>query len=90
EHLDVVMPKMSGTQLASHFRERCPHAKVLLMSGYTDEAANRHGVLESGHALLQKPFMPNALLLRVRKILDETVTPRPQVVASPSQAPPRA
>jgi len=87
---DVVMPKMSGTQLASHFRERCPHAKVLLMSGYTDEAANRHGVLESGHALLQKPFMPNALLLRVRKILDETVTPRPQVVASPSQAPPRA
>lgn len=64
------MPKMTGTELARRFRESHPGAKVLLMSGYTDEEANRHGVLESGHALLQKPFMPNALVLRVRQILD--------------------
>jgi len=67
---DVVMPKISGTELAQRFRESRPGAKVLLMSGYTDEEANRHGVLESGHAFLQKPFLPNALVLRVREILD--------------------
>ena len=66
---DVVMPKMSGTELAARFREACPGARVLLMSGYTDEEANRHGVLESGYALLQKPFMPNTLVLRVREAL---------------------
>ena len=67
---DVVMPKMSGTELAARFCEVCPGATVLLMSGYTDEEANRHGVLESGHLLLRKPFMPNTLVLRVREILD--------------------
>ena len=66
---DVVMPKMSGTELAARFREACPGARVLLMSGYTDETANRHGVLESGHALLQKPFTPDMLVLRVREVL---------------------
>ena len=67
---DVVMPKMSGTELAARFREARPGARVLLMSGYTDEEANRHGVLESGHSFLQKPFVPNILVQRVREILD--------------------
>ena len=70
---DVVMPNMNGTELALRFRAVCPHAKVLLMSGYTDEEANRRGALESGHELLQKPFKPDALVQRVREILDGPV-----------------
>jgi PAS domain S-box-containing protein len=67
---DVVMPNMSGRVLAERFAELHPNAKVLFMSGYTDDAIVRHGVLTSSMPYLQKPFTPGALARRVREVLD--------------------
>ena len=67
---DVVMPRMSGRQLADRLARRGPEIKVLFMSGYTDEAIVQHGVLEPGTQLLQKPFTPGGLARKVREVLD--------------------
>jgi PAS domain S-box-containing protein len=66
---DVVMPKLSGAEMAKRLTEKHPRLKVLYMSGYTDESIVQHGVLEPGIAFLSKPFKPEALIERVRKIL---------------------
>jgi CheY-like chemotaxis protein len=66
---DVVMPRMSGRALADALRERWPHLKMLFMSGYTDDALSRHGALEQGVVLLEKPFSPKRLALRIRELL---------------------
>ncbi len=66
---DVIMPKMSGRQLAARFREVQPEARVLYMSGYTDDKLGQHGVLDPDVELIQKPLTPDALLRRVRDVL---------------------
>jgi two-component system cell cycle sensor histidine kinase/response regulator CckA len=67
---DVVMPGMSGADLAAKLQARRPDLRVLCMSGYTDEAVVRHGILGSGMAFLQKPLTPATLLHKVRTVLD--------------------
>lgn len=67
---DVVMPDMSGRELASRVLEYVPGLNVLYISGYTDETIVHHGVLDKGVSLLQKPYSPLILAQRVREILD--------------------
>jgi two-component system cell cycle sensor histidine kinase/response regulator CckA len=73
---DLVMPQMSGTELAVQLGRERPALKILCMSGYTDDALVRHGLAESGVAFLQKPITPAALIRQVRAVLDQEVTPR--------------
>jgi CheY-like chemotaxis protein len=70
---DVVMPEMSGRELVDRFAKLRPNTKVLFMSGYTDDAIVRHGVLRPGTAYLQKPFSPETLARKVREVLDSLV-----------------
>jgi PAS domain S-box-containing protein len=66
---DVVMPDLSGRDLAERFRTLRPAMKVVFMSGYTDDAVVRHGILKEGIAYLQKPFTPVSLAKKVRVVL---------------------
>jgi two-component system, cell cycle sensor histidine kinase and response regulator CckA len=61
---------MNGRLLAQQLSEHHPHAKVLYMSGYTNDAIVHHGVLAPGVAFLQKPFTPAAFARAVREVLD--------------------
>jgi CheY-like chemotaxis protein len=66
---DVVMPHVSGRELARRLGKRWPGIKVLFMSGYTDDTIVRHGVLEREVELMQKPFSPDQLAIKVREML---------------------
>lgn len=72
---DVVMPGVSGRELATHISTLRPGIRVLYMSGYTDNVIAHGGLLERGIAFLQKPFAPAVLAVKVREVLDTPPAP---------------
>ena len=87
---DVVMPGMSGIELARQLAPDRPEMRVLFFSGYTDDLVERQGVLRPGRAFLQKPFTPDTLLRRVRMLLDTPLGGPDEGAAPPDErsAPP--
>jgi CheY-like chemotaxis protein len=69
---DVIMPELSGRELAERVLKVAPEARIVFMSGYTDDIVARHGVLEGNYELLQKPFVAAELLATVRGALDHS------------------
>lgn len=68
---DVVMPQMGGRELADRLLKERPEMRIVFMSGYSDEAIARHGVLQPGSAFLKKPFTSVSLARCVRTELDK-------------------
>jgi len=68
---DVVMPHMSGREVAEAMATSRPETKVLYLSGYTDHVVVDRGVLSAGARFLQKPFSPEALARKIREVLDD-------------------
>jgi len=75
---DVIMPGMSGAEMAARLRSSRPDLRVLYMSGYPDDAIARHGVLDVGMHFIQKPFSERALAAKVREALGEKEGAAPQ------------
>ncbi len=67
---DLIMPKMSGTELKDQLFKIRPDIRNLFMSGYTDESISHQGILNSGTAFIEKPFSPDALFRKVREVLE--------------------
>ncbi|MGA9571175.1 MAG: CHASE4 domain-containing protein [Candidatus Acidiferrales bacterium] len=67
---DVVMPRLSGRELAARLTAARPDLKILYISGYTDDSVFRHGVLQGGMDFLQKPFNLKALAAKIREVLE--------------------
>jgi len=65
------MPEMSGRKLIDTLTKSHPELVALYMSGYTDDAIIKHGVLDPGMAYIQKPFSPNALIQKVKSVLED-------------------
>ncbi len=68
---DVIMPKMSGRELAERLTARSPELKVMYMSGYTDDIVAREGVVFENTVLLHKPFTPEGLSRKLREVLGD-------------------
>jgi PAS domain S-box-containing protein len=70
---DAVMPQMGGRELAENLYRISPGVKVLYMSGYTEDAIVRHGLLDQSNWFLEKPFTPDALMRKLREVLDAPI-----------------
>ena len=68
---DVILPKMNGKEMVDKLGKYHPNAKVIFISGYTQNTIAHHGVLDEGINFLEKPFTENDLLLKVREVLDK-------------------
>ncbi|MFA6147914.1 MAG: transporter substrate-binding domain-containing protein [bacterium] len=68
---DVVMPGMSGREMANRLTRIHPETRVLFTSGYTDDAIVHHGVLDEGVSFIGKPYTPSTLSKKVREVLDK-------------------
>jgi DNA-binding NtrC family response regulator len=73
---DVIMPGLSGSQLAMKLSPLRPEMRVLYVSGYPEDAIAHHGVLDAWKHFLQKPFAPGKFLDKVREVLDANVPAR--------------
>ncbi len=73
--LAVVMPGVSGRELAARLTDEVPQAKILFMSGYPDEVLKRWGVARDDFPFIEKPFAPEDLARRIRTLLDGRETP---------------
>jgi DNA-binding NtrC family response regulator len=67
---DVIMPNLSGKDLSVEIKKGHPETKICFMSGYTDNAIVHHDILDENTNFIQKPFLPNFLLKKVRELLD--------------------
>jgi two-component system cell cycle sensor histidine kinase/response regulator CckA len=79
---DVVMPNLSGRQLADRLLPLQPEMRVLYLSGYTDDAIVRHGIVNADTPFLPKPFTPDALAQKVREVLDQPLPAKSGLRAS--------
>jgi PAS domain S-box-containing protein len=84
---DVVMPHMNGRELSDRVRALYPHTRILFTSAYTENAIIHQGVLNKGVTLLQKPFTPSALALKVREVLDQPAAAQPYPIQKAFQFP---
>jgi two-component system, cell cycle sensor histidine kinase and response regulator CckA len=73
---DVVLPQMTGPELARVVRERNPHVRILFMSGYTGHAVLEDSDFDAGRAFIQKPFGSKALVERIRELIDAPYSPQ--------------
>ncbi len=67
---DLVMPEMGGLEFSRRVKERWPKTRVLFMSGYTAENAQRESLLDSGASFIEKPFTSESLLMKIREAMD--------------------
>ena len=74
---DVIMPEMSGPELANRLKVLHPQMRVLFMSGYIDDSVVRQEIHDRGIAYLQKPFPPMSLAKKIREVLDSSPVPSP-------------
>jgi two-component system, cell cycle sensor histidine kinase and response regulator CckA len=81
---DEVMPEMNGPELANQLTLHRPGIKVILTSGYTDDAIARQGILDSSIAFVQKPYRPKALARKIREVLREAPASAATLEAQPA------